>query len=125
MAATIRTTSLIPSDNSGYASYAAQRTALAIPQNTLLPISPRTTDGRNWALHPSMVEAQGLFGQGRLAILANTGTLVQPVTLAQYNSGVAALPPQLFSHADQQVQWQSSLPDQPFQKRLGRPVSPT
>jgi uncharacterized protein (DUF1501 family) len=46
--------------------------------------------------------------------MANTGTLVQPVTLAQYNAGTVALPPQLFSHANQQVQWQSSVPDQPF-----------
>jgi uncharacterized protein (DUF1501 family) len=110
---------LIPYDTSGYASYSSQRTALAIPQSTLLPIAPKTTDGRSWALHPSMPEAQALFGAGNLAIMANTGTLVQPVTLAQYNSGVAALPPQLFSHADQQVQWQSSIPDQPFQSGWG------
>ena len=110
---------LIPYDDADYASYASQRTALAIPQASLLPISPKTTDGRSWALHPSLVEVQGLFGKGQLAILANTGTLVQPVTLAQYNSGAAALPPQLFSHADQQVQWQSSVPDQPFQTGWG------
>jgi uncharacterized protein (DUF1501 family) len=110
---------LIPYDNSDYASYAAQRTALAIPQSTLLPISPKTSDGRAWSLHPSLVEVQSLFGQGNLAILANTGTLVQPVTLTQYNAGTVALPPQLFSHADQQVQWQSSLPDQPFQTGWG------
>ncbi len=109
---------LIPNDSSGYAAYAAQRTALAITQSDLLGISPRTTDGRQWALHPSMPEAQALFGQGNLAILANTGTLVQPVTLAQYNTG-KGLPPQLFSHADQQVQWQSSIPDQPFQSGWG------
>jgi uncharacterized protein (DUF1501 family) len=110
---------IIPYDTSGYAAYASQRTALAIPQSSLLPISPRTTDGRQWALHPSLVEVQGMFNAGNLAILANTGTLVQPVTLAQYQSGTAALPPQLFSHADQQVQWQSSLPDQPFESGWG------
>lgn len=111
---------LIPYDNSGYALYAAQRTALALPQSSLLPISPKTTDGRSWGFHPSMVELQGLFGSGSLAVLANTGSLVQPITLAQYNSGNASLlPPQLFSHADQQVQWQSSIPDQPFQSGWG------
>jgi len=88
---------------------------LALPQNTLLPISPKTySDGRSWGLHPSAPEIQQLFGQGKMALLANTGTLVQPVTLAQYNAGTVALPPQLFSHANQQVQWQSSVPDQPF-----------
>ena len=111
---------LIPYDNSSYASYASQRTALAIPQNQLLPISPKATDGRSWAFHPSMPELQGLFGSGNLALLANTGSLVQPITLAQYNSGNSTLlPPQLFSHADQQVQWQSSIPDQPFQSGWG------
>ncbi len=110
---------LIPYDNAGYAAYAAQRTALAIPQSQLLPISPRTTDGRAWSLHPSLAEVQSLFNQGQAAVLANTGTLVRPVTLSQYQAGTAVLPPQLFSHADQQVQWQSSVPDQPFQTGWG------
>jgi uncharacterized protein (DUF1501 family) len=110
---------LIPYDTADYNSYASQRAALALPQSTLLPISPKTNDGRAWALHPSLVEVQSLFGAGNLALLANTGTLVQPVTLAQYNAGTVALPPQLFSHADQQVQWQSSIPDQPFQTGWG------
>jgi uncharacterized protein (DUF1501 family) len=106
---------LVPIDNTNYGIYAADRTVLALPQASLLPISPKAySDGRSWGLHPSLVEVQQLFGQGQLALLANTGTLVQPVTLAQYNAGTVALPPQLFSHANQQVQWQSSVPDQPF-----------
>jgi uncharacterized protein (DUF1501 family) len=106
---------LVPTDNTNYQLYATDRTVLALPQSSLLPISPKTySDGRSWGLHPSLVEVQQLFGQGSLALLANTGTLVQPVTLAQYNAGTVALPPQLFSHANQQVQWQSSVPDQPF-----------
>jgi uncharacterized protein (DUF1501 family) len=111
---------IIPYDSAGYASYASQRTALAIPQESLLPITPKTySDGRQYALHPSLVEVQGLFAQGQLGFLANTGTLTYPTTLTQYNSGTANLPPQLFSHADQQVQWQSSIPDQPFQTGWG------
>jgi uncharacterized protein (DUF1501 family) len=106
---------LVPTDNTNYNIYAADRTVLALAQNSLLPISPKTySDGRTWGLHPSAPELQALFAKGNLALLANTGTLVQPVTLAQYNAGTVALPPQLFSHANQQVQWQSSVPDQPF-----------
>jgi uncharacterized protein (DUF1501 family) len=106
---------LVPVDNASYQIYATDRTVLALPQSSLLPITPKTySDGRQWALHPSLVEVQQLFGQGSLALMANTGTLVQPVTLAQYNAGSVALPPQLFSHANQQVEWQSSVPDQPF-----------
>jgi uncharacterized protein (DUF1501 family) len=110
---------IIPYDTSGYQSYSAARTILALPQSQLLPISPaRYSDGRSWALHPSFTEVQSLFAQRRLAILANTGTLVQPTTLSQYRTG-ANLPPQLFSHIDQQTQWQSSVPDKPFTSGWG------
>jgi uncharacterized protein (DUF1501 family) len=106
---------LVPVDNANYQLYSTDRTVLALAQSSLLPISPKTySDGRQWGLHPSLVEVQQLFAQGRLALLANTGTLVQPVTLAQYKAGTVALPPQIFSHSNQQVQWQSSVPDQPF-----------
>ena len=106
---------LVPTDNTNYNIYATDRTVLALPQNALLPISPKNySDGRTWGLHPSLPELQAALCKGNLALLANTGTLVQPVTLAQYNAGTVALPPQLFSHANQQVQWQSSVPDQPF-----------
>jgi uncharacterized protein (DUF1501 family) len=110
---------LVPIDTASYAKYAAARTVIALPQSSLLPILPKTySDGRQWGLHPSMPELQTLFSQGKFALMANTGTLVQPVTLAQYQQGLG-LPPQLFSHADQQVQWQSSIPDQPFQTGWG------
>src|SRR5204862_141468 len=52
-----------------------------------------------------------LFGEGKLAVLFNTGTLVYPLTRAQYQSGALAKPPQLFSHSDQVTQWQTSIPD--------------
>jgi uncharacterized protein (DUF1501 family) len=105
---------VVPIDPAGYNAYAAARTVLALPQDQLLAIKPaKYSDGRSWSLHPSLPELQSLFGAGRLAILGNTGTLVQPTTLAQYKSG-ANLPPQLFSHIDQQTQWQSSVPDKPF-----------
>ena len=112
---------LIPYDSASYADYAAARTLLAIPQANLLPITSKAADplGRKFSLHPSVPELQTLFGNGNLAFLANTGTLVAPVTLSQYTSGTASLPPQLFSHADQQVQWQSSVPDKPFQSGWG------
>ena len=106
---------LVPTDNANYQLYSTARSVLALDQSSLLPISPKSySDGRTWGLHPSLVEAQQLFANGNLALLANTGTLVQPVTLKQWNAGTVALPPQLFSHADQQVQWQSSIPDRPF-----------
>lgn len=110
---------LIVPTGSGYAAYASARSALALPQSSLLPLAPKNPDGRSWALHPSMAEMHSLFGAGKMALLANVGTLVYPTTKAQYTAGTVKLPPQLFSHNDQQVQWQSSVPDQPFKSGWG------
>jgi uncharacterized protein (DUF1501 family) len=102
---------IIPVDATSYAAYAAARSNLALPVAGVLPITPRTSDGRSWGLHPALAEIQGLFGAGKAGIMANVGSLVQPTTLAQYKASSVPLPRQLFSHSDQQVQWQSSIPD--------------
>lgn len=110
---------VIPADPASYAAYARARSELAISASGLLPIAPqRYADGRNYALHPSVPALRDLFSQGRLAVLANVGTLVRPTTLAEYRSG-RNLPPQLFSHIDQLTQWQSSVSDQPFETGWG------
>ncbi|HVF70570.1 MAG TPA: DUF1501 domain-containing protein [Chthoniobacterales bacterium] len=103
---------IVPRDTSGYASYAAARGALAIPQASLLPLTLQNGDGRDFGFHPNLRELQALFNQGKLGLVANVGTLVAPITRAQYLAGGAAVPPQLFSHSDQSVQWQTSVPDQ-------------
>lgn len=54
---------------------------------------------------------KNLFDNGRAAIVANVGTLIQPTTLAQYKAGSVALPAKLFSHSDQQSTWQSGAPE--------------
>lgn len=110
---------LIPTDAAGHAAYAAARTTLSLPREGLLALSPRTTDGRAFGLHPSMTHLHELFVGGQAALLANVGTLVAPTTRAQYEARSVPLPPQLFSHNDQQVHWQSSLPDQPFTRGWG------
>jgi uncharacterized protein (DUF1501 family) len=105
---------ILPTIQSEYDNYAAIRTpVLAIPQSAILPVNSLDGDGHTYGLHPSCPELQELFAEGKLAFLFNTGTLVYPITRAQYLAGSTAKPPQLFSHADQQTQWQTSLPDQP------------
>ena len=47
-------------------------------------------------------------------MLANVGTLVVPTNRSQYEARSVPLPPQLFSHNNQQVQWQSSVGDESF-----------
>ena len=109
----------IPTIASEWANYAAIRTpALAIPNSdgsgaTALALNNLTSDGHTYGIHPACPELQTLFNGGKLAAVFNVGTLVYPVTKAQYSAGSATLPPQLFSHADQQVQWQTSIPDRP------------
>jgi len=111
---------IIPTIQSEYDNYAAIRTdVLAIPlsggppTNVVIPISPQNSDGHNYGLHPACPELAALFADEKLAILFNTGTLVFPMTAAQYKAGILQRPPQLFSHADQVTQWQTSIPDQP------------
>src|SRR5258705_1035850 len=76
---------IIPTSTTEYNTYAAIRTpVLALPQSSALGISPLNPDGHAYGLHPNCVEIQNLFGQGKLAILFNTGTLAYPLTKAQY-----------------------------------------
>jgi uncharacterized protein (DUF1501 family) len=102
---------LVPIETADYAAYASARSALALPKETLLPIHPRNGDGRGFGLHPSLRELQGLFDDGQMSLLANVGTLVVPTTKEQFKARSVPLPNSLFSHNDQQVQWQSSIPD--------------
>ena len=104
---------LIIPTGSDYAAYASARSNLALAQSSVRAIAPKNSDGRTWGLHPAVAELQSLFNSGQAAFLANTGTLVYPTTKAQYTAKSVPLPPQLFSHSDQQVQWQHSVPDKP------------
>lgn len=102
---------LIPYSQSDYNLYASQRGALAIPRDQLLPLTVKRTDGRSWSFNPNLSEMQGLFNTGKIAILANTGPLVEPVTKARYLADTAKLPRSLFSHQEQQVSWSNSRAD--------------
>jgi uncharacterized protein (DUF1501 family) len=96
---------LVPTD-SRYTQYLQARSVLALPQSQLLPLQ---MNGQSiYGLHPNMLEMQGYFNnQKALAIIANVGTLVQPTTQATYRA-FQNLPENLFSHSDQQDQWQSA-----------------
>src|SRR6185369_6657519 len=93
---------IVPTENTEYNNYASIRTpVLAIPQASLLGITPQNPDGRQYGLHPACTQLRDLFTEGKLALLFNTGTLVYPLTRAQYQATGSKKPPQLFSHADQ------------------------
>ena len=94
---------LVPRDDATYAKYASARGGLALSQGALLPITAATSDGHTYGLHPSLPELHTLFGGGKVALMANVGTLVAPVTRANYLNNSAQLPPQLFSHASSRL----------------------
>jgi uncharacterized protein (DUF1501 family) len=98
---------VVPRSNAEYGVYAASRQNMAVAQADLLPINPLTPDGANYGLHPAMGGIQNLFEQGRAAFVNNVGPLVVPTTKADYFNKSVPLPPQLFSHNDQQDQWNS------------------
>lgn len=103
---------LVPTADSEYQTYQSIRQALAYQQNDLSPISPITAQPYELGLPNAMSPLQQLFQQGDLAFLANTGPLLQPVTKSQAQQDWNLLPPQLFSHNDQQKHWQTAWPEQ-------------
>ena len=95
---------VVPRTASAYGTYQAARPALAVAQASLLPITPAAgAAGIEWGLHPAMPELRALFESGRAALIGNVGPLVTPTTRADYQARRVPLPPELFSHVDQQA----------------------
>src|SRR5271163_3889986 len=98
---------IVPIDTAGYMNYQTIRANLALAQASLLPL--QIGGQANFGLHPNLPDLQTLFNAttSPLALLTNVGTLVQPTTRQNYQSQ-ASLPENLFSHSDQQEQWQTT-----------------
>ncbi len=115
---------LVPRDSARHATYSATRGNLALPvthptdsSQNLRALNQDGGDGQLYGMHWSCDGLQELFnGLGgdtakrRAAILSNVGTLIQPVSKAQYLAETAPLPRALYSHSDQVDQWQTSVP---------------
>jgi uncharacterized protein (DUF1501 family) len=52
-----------------------------------------------------MTDVANIYRSGKLAFIANVGTLVRPITKTEYNSTPSLRPPQLYSHNDQENLW--------------------
>lgn len=97
---------VVPYDD--YASYQKVRgTSLNLAKDTLLKVSAASQKAA-FGLHPALAEIHPLYEQGKLAVVANTGPLAQPITRAEYAAG-APRPDSLFSHSDQQALWQAAV----------------
>lgn len=101
---------IVPLTQSEFNAYKAARGSIALPDNNgaLLPIE--TPNGTPFGLNPGLAAIHPLWAQGKLAVLANTGMLVQPVTRTQFLNNAVPVPTNLFSHSDQVQQMQSGIP---------------
>lgn len=102
---------LVPREEDEYQNYRATRDDLALAPENLLEITDPISN-RKFGIHSGMPELQSLYQSGDLAFLASVGTLVEPTTITAYQNSSVRIPLGLFSHSDQTMQWQSSLPDQ-------------
>ena len=96
---------IVPVDAAKYSAYTTLRAGLALTPARLLPAIVDAA-GNQYALFNAMPELNTAYGQGKLAIVLNTGALERPLTRAQYQSGLLA-PSNLFSHSDQTLQAQT------------------
>lgn len=94
---------MVPTGNYEHQELASSRGSLAVPRNSLISLQGGAAP---IGLHPKARALQPLYDQGRLAMIANVGTLIEPTTREQYENNEVLLPSQLFSHSDQAIQWQ-------------------
>jgi len=99
---------VIPMDDVNFPAYTTIRGSLALPASSLTP-TVYSTSGAPYAFHGKLPELASMFSSKELAVVANVGSLVQPLTRAQYQAAQSPVPLNLFSHADQQSQWQTSI----------------
>ncbi len=110
---------VVPYDLTSHTAYNNMRPAFAharasLDATLMAPtVAPVDSAGfaHQYALAPALAPLMPIFNTGKLGVLLNVGTLVQPTTKAQYSAKSVKLPPKLFSHNDQQSVWQSSLPE--------------
>jgi uncharacterized protein (DUF1501 family) len=93
---------LVPHSLTEHSRYAETRRGLAIAREDLLPLSPLNSMPADYGLHPEMGDLKTLFDDEKLSFIGNVGTLIEPTLQSDYVNKRVELPPQLFSHNDQQ-----------------------
>jgi uncharacterized protein (DUF1501 family) len=97
---------VLPTDTTRYNQYQGVRGALALPKASLVNLA-----GSDYGLHPSMSALASVWADKGLAPVFNLGPLNRPLTKAEFRSwpsSDARIPESLFSHADQQVLWETA-----------------
>lgn len=102
---------LVPTTSNEYQSYDGIRGDLALGLSDVQNINPNNTPGRTFGIHNGMPQLKTLFDNNKASFIANVGTLVEPIANKNdFLYGNKNLPLGLYSHADQIMQWQTSVP---------------
>ena len=112
---------LVPRSGTLRTDYETGRGIVALPTNQLHTLNlstPAQIYGggtfSDFGFHPDCSDMADMFNAQEMSVVCNVGNLYEPTTRDQFLAGTTTLPPQLFSHADQQRQFQSE-PSLPFQ----------
>jgi uncharacterized protein (DUF1501 family) len=103
---------LVPMDPQAYKAYSDSRSNMALATKNLIALDPSLTGGVPYGLHPAMPELEDLVSSGECVFINNIGTLVAPTNKNKYLNGSSRdIPLGLFSHADQEQQWLTGIPN--------------
>ncbi len=90
-------------------------TSIALNKADVLAITNKNAQGLNtgvkFGLHPQLKRTKQMYADGKAAIVANVGPLIQPTIKLDLNDPTFPLPQSLMSHNDQQSTWQSFAPE--------------
>ena len=104
-----QSSTLVPFDSAEFSALTAARGDIARPAADFVTLgSVASQSNRSFALAKELSPLANLYAQKKLSIVANVGPMYAPLTKAQFEARAAGVPPQLFSHNDQQSVWQSS-----------------
>jgi uncharacterized protein (DUF1501 family) len=94
--------------------YETSRGAVALPADQLHTLTPQNTakiDGDDeynaFGMHPGCGDMAEMFNNQDMSVIFNMGNLYEPTSVEQIQAKSVTLPPQLYSHSDQQRQLQS------------------
>ena len=97
---------MVPTGTAEYNEYRQSRQELAVGRDRLLNLSTVTGNNGQLGFNSSAEPLYNLYQENRLAMISNVGNLIVPTTAGEYEDKAVPLPAQLFSHADQEIQWQ-------------------
>jgi uncharacterized protein (DUF1501 family) len=107
---------LTPFDEPEYSTYVQSRGAVALPKSStnpyadiVEPITDTHQGGRRFGVHSKAKKLRELYNAGKLAFIANAGSLVEPMSVAEYHAQSKVRPVGVRSHNDMQRSWQSGM----------------